>query len=178
MNYILILKIIILLNKIDYMKRNYICNILYRIFRYEIPLEEIYSFMYFLKGCGAYEKFINNLDINNLKYNLNYHIYISNKQIAYFKLISISFVWSNTNEGTCYWSVINNLHQIILYNKTINKKLNFNDIVHDTRTLQFPNIYYNDMFGDIVSMFKSYNIKDKNLQHFIECLYEYIMQNI
>ena len=178
MNYILILKIIIFLNKIDYMKRNSICNILYRIFSYEIPLEEIYSFMYFLKGCGAYEKFINNLDINNLKYNLNYHIYISNKQIAYFKLISISFVWSNTNEGTCYWAVINDLHQIILYNKTVNKKLNFNDIMHDVKTIQHPKIFYNDMFNDISLLIDSGNIKDKNLTRFINCLTDYVMKNI
>lgn len=134
--------------------------------------------MYFLKGCGAYEKFINNLGINNLKYNLNYHIYISNKQIAYFKLISISFVWSNTNEGTCYWSVINNLHQIILYNKTINKKLNFNDIMHDVKTIQHPKIYYNDMFNDIALLIDSDNIKDKDLLRFINCLSDYIMKNI
>lgn len=160
------------------MKKNRICDILYRIFKYEIPLEEIYSFMYFLKGCGAYEKFINNIDINNLKYNINYYIERSNKQISYFKLISISFVWNDTNEGTYYWAVINTLHQIILYNKTINKKLNFNDIMHDVKTIQHPKIYYKDMFNDIALLIDSDNIKDKNLTRFINCLSDYVMKNI
>ena len=160
------------------MKENYICNALYRIFDNEVPLDEIYSFIYFLKGCGAYEKYANNLDVNYIKYSIAYNINKSNKQYSYYNLISISFIWKDTYEGRHYWSVINNLHQIIVYYKVDKNKLNFNDIAHDTRTLQFPNIYYNDMFGDIVSMFKSYNIKDEHLKHFIECLYDYIMKNI
>ena len=159
------------------MKEIYICTTLYRIFKYEIPLEEIHSFMYFLKGCGAYEKYIKNIDINYIKYNINK----KNKQVIYFKLIANSFFCNETEEGEYYWSVINRLHQIIIFYKVNENKLKFNDVIldmaHDRITIQFPKLYYNDMFDNIVFLYKSYNIKDKNLKHFIESLYEYVMKN-
>ena len=92
------------------MKENYIFYTLYRIFEYKIPLEEIHSFMYFLKACGAYYKYANNIDIEHLKHKINEN---SNKQNSYFQIIDISFAWEDTEEGRYYWGVINDLHNII-----------------------------------------------------------------
>lgn len=130
--------------------------------------------MYFLKGCGAYEKFINNIDINELKYYITRN---NNRQNSYYKLITMSFIWLETEEGQYYWQVINDLHQIIIYYKLSKNKLKLNGIIYDTRTEQPPKRYYNIMFDNIAYLYESYIIKDKNLKYFIECLNAYIREN-
>ena len=153
------------------MKENYIYYTLYRLFDYKIPLHEIHSFMYFLKACGAYYKYANNLDIDHLKYKINEN---SNMQNAYFQIIAISFSWEDTEEGRYYWGVINDLHNIIIFHKMIEKKLNFKELTIDITRFYHPQLFYNNMFAEISFFIKSRTIKDKTIKIFANELESYI----
>lgn len=148
------------------MKENSICNTLYHIFNCELPLDEIYSFILFLKGCGAYEKYVNNMSIDKIKACIN----IRNKKNSYHRLISISFIWSYTKEGQYYWSVIDRLHKIIISYKRRKNNINFIEKAKEK-------LYFHEMFNEIYHLITSYDIEDKNLIHFINCLHDYIMKN-
>ena len=87
------------------MKERDICNIINHNFDNEIPLGEIHSFIYFLKGCRVYERYAEYLDIDYMKKMTHSHEIIN----SYFNIIAVSFSWEETKEGSYYWAIINKL---------------------------------------------------------------------
>lgn len=153
---------------------NNLDNILYDVFGDDITDTERQSFIYFLKGCGAYDKYMENLDIVELK-KLKEGLYGKNSQITFYNIIPSSFTWQNTKDGYAYWKIISTLHKIIFtikYQKNIIKP---NDGLIWYFGFHGYSLHYNMV--TINHLLSIYQIKDKKINLFISKFNEYCKEN-
>ena len=154
------------------MKEYKLYELLHEFLGDNISSNEIESFMYFLKACGAYDEFIKEMDMEKLKLA---NIYYSEEcYLLYYNIISISLEWKETNSGVVYWKIINNLHQSILIIKCKNKLLDKSNKLYDVLAKRY--IYCNDL-RYLMDECSRLNKEDKKLKSFINKLYSYLKDN-
>lgn len=154
------------------MKELNLYRILYEFLGGEISFTEIKSFIHFLKGCGAYEEFIKEIDTEQLRQVKLY--YAEKYHLLYYNIINASLQWRTTTSGFEYWKLINNLHQSILIIKCKNKLLDKNNKLYNDlskRYISFSDIRY------MIDVCVSLNQENTKLEFFIKRLNFYVKDN-
>lgn len=158
--------------------KNNVDAILYEVFGYDIKYSDRQSFICFLKLCGAYDSYMKNISKTMLKGRKD-GIHEKDSLMAFYFIISCSFIWSITKDGYDYWSIVSALHKII-----INIKIKKNLIIPNQRLIQYllrsnSSIHYE--MEKIDYILSEATIKDrrkgKKLNMFISKLKEYCEEN-
>lgn len=155
------------------MKEHNLHVILSELITDKISVTEKQSFMYFLKGCGAYHEFIKEIDIEqvNLLFNTTY---CRNQYLLYSNIITASLLWRTTASGLHYWQIIHYLHKIIL-----NIKFRYGVLGDFDKSLIFlsKNYVSRYKFQFLMDEYSKLGKEDKKLKSFIDELYSYLQDN-
>ena len=146
---------------------------IYDVFGDDIKYTDRQFFIYFLKACGAYNEYINNLDIKMLKDSNG--LYGNNSQIKFYNIFPSSFIWEDTKYGFEYWRIISNLHKIIFCIKCKKNIIKPNDGLTNYFEYHGYSLHYN--MTTINHLLSKNKIKDKKLHTFISKFNEYCKKN-
>ena len=154
------------------MKELNLYRILHEFLGDNISSNEIESFMHFLKGCGAYDEFIKEIDTEQLRLVKLY--YAEKYHLLYYNIINASLQWKTTSSGFEYWRLINNLHQNILIIKCKNKLLDKSNKLYDVLSKRYISC---DDIRYLMDVYISLNKENTKLEFFIKRLYSYVKDN-
>ena len=153
--------------------KNSLKHILDDIFGDGIQDNDKKSFICFLKGCGAYDEYMNNLEIPILKE--SNELYENNSYVAFYHIISSSFLWENTKDGFEYWQIISTLHNFIINIKCQYNIPKPNYSLHNY--LAHHDYYSLNSMKTINYLLSISKIKDKKLHTFISKFIELCKEN-